>query len=214
MPQSKKMSRKQESIDAASEALLEELTEKGQQKEERESKNDDPFVDEDGDLKVVPTMEELSALVDSEGSVNSIPMVEILRRNLRVTLRAIEMAEIAYHALPRQGTATALTQMQNMARELMKGIEEHQDPEVFAEDLMEAVIKPMVYEFVKVLTSEAELKRTALMTVVPPESAGVVRHEMSDLLKGVSSGMDEAFDMSRRKLSGILGAKFAKGKGK
>ena len=139
-------------------------------------------------------------------------MVEILRRNLRVTLRAIEMAEIAYHALPRQGTATALTQMQNMARELMKGIEEHQDPELFADDITEVILKPLVIEFVTVLTSEAEKKRAALMTVVPPESAGVVRHEMSDLLQGVSKGMDDAFTTARRKLSNVLGAKLAKGK--
>jgi len=213
MPRAKKMSRKQESIDAASEALLGELTDIGDAREEREAKkNDDPFTDEDGDLKVVPTMEELSALVSSDGSVNAIPMVEILRRNLRVTLRAIEMAEIAYHALPRQGTATALTQMQNMARELMKGIEEHQDPELFANDITEVILKPMVIEFVTVLTSEAEKKRAALMTVVPPESAGVVRHEMRDLLQGVSKGMDDAFDTARRKLSSVLGAKLAKGK--
>jgi hypothetical protein len=207
------MAKKQDTIDAASEALLEELTEKGQKREEREAKNnDDPFVDEDGDLKVVPTMEELSALVSSDGSVNAIPMVEILRRNLRVTLRAIEMAEIAYHALPRQGTATALTQMQNMARELMKGIEEHQDPELFAKDITEVILKPMIQEFVRVLTSEAERKRAALMTVVPPENSNVVRHEMSDLLQGVSKGLDEAFDVAKRKLSTVLGAKLAKGR--
>ncbi len=212
MPRSKKMAKKQDTIDAASEALLEELTERGEKREEREAKNDDPFVDEDGDLKVVPTMEELSALVSSDGSVNAIPMVEILRRNLRVTLRAIEMAEIAYHALPRQGTATALTQMQNMARDLMKGIEEHQDPELFAEDITQVILKPMIMEFVRVLTSEAERKRAALMTVVPPENANVVRHEMADLLQGVSKGLDEAFDVARRKLSTVLGAKLDKGR--
>jgi hypothetical protein len=210
MPRPKRMDRKQEEIDRASEALLEDLVEKGAKKEEREAKNDDPFTDDDGDLKVVPTMEELSALVAPDGSVNAIPMVEILRRNLRVTLRAIEMAEIAYHALPRQGTATALTQMQNMARDLMKGIEEHQDPEIFAEEIADLVIKPLVFEFVKVLTSEADKKRSALMTVVPPESAPVVRHEMADLLQGVSRGMDEAFDGARRRLSDMLGARKGK----
>jgi hypothetical protein len=199
--------RSQEELDAASGELLEELIAKGSKEEDRDTRNDSPFVDEDGDLRVAPTMEELSGLVASDGSASSIPMVEILRRNLRVTLRATEMAEIAYHALPRQGTATALTQMQNMTRELMKGIEEHQDPETFADELFDVIIKPLVFDFVKILTAEADKKRSALLTVVPPESAGVVRHEMSDLLQGVSQGMDESFADARRKLSDLLGSR-------
>jgi len=204
-----KMHKRQESIDDASKALLDEFTERGDRKEQRSSK-DDPFLDEEGDLKVVPTLEALSDLVDPESSVNAIPMVEILRRSLRVSLRATEMAEIAYHANPRQGQATALTQMQTTTRDLMKAIEEHQDPDAFAEELIELVIKPMIFEFIKILTSEADRTRAALLTIIPPETANVVRHEMEELMKGMKAGMDEAYDESKRKLADLLGAKAAK----
>ena len=210
MPKSKRMARREKPNDDASEALLDSMTADGDRKEKRDARNDDPFVDEDGDLHVVPTFEDLSSLLD-DASVHALPMTEILRRNLRVTLRATEMAEIAYHAKPRQGTATALTQMQNLTKDLIKAIEERQDPTVLRDELMELVVKPVVFEFIKVLTSEAERKRAALMSVTAPENAGIVQHEMRDLLKGVSQGCDEAFDECKRKLDDLLGARF-KGK--
>ncbi len=210
MPKSKRMARREETPDEASEALLDSMTEKGNQKEKKDFNNDDPFVDEDGDLHVVPTFEDLSGLLD-DASTQALPMKEILRRNLRVTLRATEMAELAYHANPRQGTATALTQMQNLTKDLIKAIEERQDPSILRDELMEVIVKPMVYEFIKALTSEAERKRASLMAITPPESAGIVAHEMKDLLKGVSQGCDEAFDDCKRKLDDLLGARF-KGK--
>ncbi len=210
MPKSKRMARREKPNDDASEALLDSMTADGDRKEKRDARNDDPFVDEDGDLHVVPTFEDLSSLLD-DASVHALPMTEILRRNLRVTLRATEMAEIAYHAMPRQGTATALTQMQNLTKDLIKAIEERQDPVVLRDELMELVVKPLVFEFIKVLTSEAERKRAALMSITAPENAGIVQHEMRDLLKGVSQGCDEAFDECKRKLDELLGARF-KGK--
>ncbi|KKK69142.1 hypothetical protein LCGC14_2937000 [marine sediment metagenome] len=210
MPKSKRMARREKPNDDASEALLDSMTADGDRKEKRDARNDDPFVDEDGDLHVVPTFEDLSSLLD-DASVHALPMTEILRRNLRVTLRATEMAEIAYHANPRQGTATALTQMQNLTKDLIKAIEERQDPAVLRDEIAELVLKPLVYEFIKVLTSEAEKKRAALMSIVSPEMAGVVQHEMSDLLKGVASGADEALEDCKRILDEMLGAKF-KGK--
>ncbi len=211
MPQSKKMARREEEpTDDASEALLDSMTVDGDRKEKRDYNNDDPFVDEEGDLRVVPTNENLSSLLD-DASIQALPMKEILRRNLRVTLRATEMAEIAYHANPRQGTATALTQMQNLTKDLIKAIEERQDPTVLRDEIAELVLKPLVYEFIKVLTSEAEKKRASLMSIVSPEMGGVVQHEMSDLLKGVASGADEALEDCKRILDEMLGAKF-KGK--
>ncbi len=211
MPRSKKMSRRDEQSadDAASEALLDSMEEHGRSVEAKTEKKDDPFIDDDGDLLVVPTLEELSILVD-DASSQSLPAKEILRRNLRVTLRAIEMAEIAYHANPRQGTATALTQMQNMAKDLMEGIETRQDPAALRDEIMDMVVKPMIYDFIKVLTSEADRKRSALLAITPPESSGVVSHEMKDLLKGVQAGLDEAFEESKRKLEDLLGAKVGK----
>jgi len=218
MPKSKKMLRREDGSasrgtrdyevddETTSEALLQSMTERGRKTEEQDAAKDDPFTDEDGDLHVVPTYSDLSILMD-DASLETLPSKEILLRNLKVTLRAIEMAEIAYHALPKQGTATALTQMQNMAKELIAGIEERQDPEVLQLAIMETVVKPMVLEFIKVLTSEAERKRAALMAIIPPESAGVVAHEMKDLLKGVTQGCDEAFDDCVRRLEELLGAK-------
>jgi len=210
MPKPKKMARREDISDDASEALLDSMTADGDRKEKRDYNNDDPFVDEDGDLHVVPTFEDLSSLLD-DASTQALPMKEILRRNLRVTLRATEMAEIAYHANPRQGTATALTQMQNLTKDLIKSIEERQDPTVLRDEIADLVLKPLVYEFIKVLTSEAERKRASLMSVTAPENAGVVQHEMRDLLKGVAQGADEAFDECKRILDELLGAKF-KGK--
>jgi hypothetical protein len=138
-------------------------------------------------------------------------MKEILRRNLKVTLRATEMAEIAYHRNPKQGTSTALTQMQNLTKDLIKAIEERQDPTVLRDEIAELVLKPLVFEFIKVLTSEAERKRASLMSIVPPENAGIVQHEMRDLLKGVAQGADDALDECKRILDEMLGARF-KGK--
>lgn len=198
--------------DAASEALLDDLMKEGQSKEERDEANDDPFLDDDGDLRVVPTMVDLSSLVSDDASINSLPFKEVLRRNLQVTLRATEMAEIAYHANPRQGTATALTQMQNMTKDLVKAIEERQDPMDLAEEVEEAVIRPMIAEFIKILTSEAERKRSALMAITPAENAGVVTHEMKDLLAGIRGGMDEAYDDGRRRLEDLLCSKIKKSK--
>jgi len=216
MPRSKKMARREDGsakrgtrdydVDETSEALLETMTERGRKAEDRDAANDNPFTDADGDLHVVPTFADLSILMD-DASIETLPSKEILLRNLKVTLRAIEMAELAYHALPKQGTATALTQMQNMAKELIASIEERQDPKVLQAAIMETVVKPMVLEFIKVLTSEAERKRAALMSITPPESAGVVAHEMRDLLKGVTQGCDEAFDDCTRRLEELLGAK-------
>lgn len=211
MPRPKKIQKKQEEIDAASEALLIELSRKGNVEEERAENRDDPFMDEDGDLLVVPTMEGLSELVEHDGSVSTIPVVEILRRNLRVTLRAIEMAELAYHTTPKQGTATALTQMQNMSRELMKSIEDHQDPEAFADEICEIILKPMCMSFVKTLTTELDRKRAALMTIIEEEKAGIIRHELSDLLQGTSKGLDEGYDDARRRLGDLLSGKKKKG---
>jgi len=209
MPVSKKASRKG-GKDAASEALLDDLMREGQAKEDRDEKNDDPFVDDDGDLRVVPTLVDLSSLVSDDASINALPFREILRRNLQVTLRATEMAEIAYHANPRQGTATALTQMQNMARDLVKSIEERQDPMELAGEVEEVIVRPLIAEFIKILTSEAERKRSALMAIVPPESANVVTHEMKDLLEGIKGGMDEAYDDGRRALEELLCSKIKK----
>jgi hypothetical protein len=186
------------------------MTVDGDKKERRDYNNDSPFVDDEGDLLVAPTFEDLSSLLD-DASIQALPMKEILRRNLRVTLRATEMAEIAYHANPRQGTATALTQMQNLTKDLIKAIEERQDPTVLRDEIAELVLKPLVFEFIKVLTSEAEKKRASLMSIVSPEMAGVVQHEMNDLLKGVASGSDEALEECKRILDEMLGAKF-KGK--
>jgi hypothetical protein len=200
------------SEDAASEALLDDLTKAGREKEDRDERNDDPFLDADGDLRVVPTMVDLSSLVSDDASINSLPFKEVLRRNLQITLRATEMAEIAYHANPRQGTATALTQMQNMTRELVKSIEERQDPMDLASEVEEAVIRPMIAEFIKILTSEAERKRSALMAITPAENAGVVTHEMRDLLSGIRGGMDEAYDDGRRRLEDLLCSKIKKSK--
>jgi hypothetical protein len=196
--------------DAASEALLDDLMREGQAKEERDEAPDDPFLDADGDLRVVPTMADLSSLVSDDASINALPFREVLRRNLQVTLRATEMAEIAYHANPRQGTATALTQMQNMTKDLVKAIEERQDPLDLAKEVEEAVIRPMIAEFIKILTSEAERKRSALMAITPAENAGVVTHEMRDLLAGIRGGMDEAYDDGRRKLEDLLCSKIKK----
>jgi len=209
MPRPKRMSK---SEDAASEALLDDLTKAGREKEDRDERNDDPFLDADGDLRVVPTMVDLSSLVSDDASINSLPFKEVLRRNLQITLRATEMAEIAYHANPRQGTATALTQMQNMTRELVKSIEERQDPMDLASEVEEAVIRPMIAEFIKILTSEAERKRSALMAITPAENAGVVTHEMRDLLSGIRGGMDEAYDDGRRRLEDLLCSKIKKSK--
>jgi hypothetical protein len=200
------------SEDAASEALLDDLTKAGREKEDRDERNDDPFLDADGDLRVVPTMVDLSSLVSDDASINSLPFKEVLRRNLQITLRATEMAEIAYHANPRQGTATALTQMQNMTRELVKSIEERQDPMDLASEVEEAVIRPMIAEFIKILTSEAERKRSALMAITPAENAGVVTHEMRDLLSGIRGGIDEAYDDGRRRLEDLLCSKIKKSK--
>jgi hypothetical protein len=208
MPVSKKASRNGK--DAASEALLDDLMREGQEKEDRDEKNDDPFVDDDGDLRVVPTLVDLSSLVSDDASINALPFREILRRNLQVTLRATEMAEIAYHANPRQGTATALTQMQNMARDLVKSIEERQDPMELAMEVEEVIVRPLIAEFIKILTSEAERKRSALMAIVPPESANVVTHEMKDLLEGIKGGMDESYDDARRALEELLCSKIKK----
>jgi hypothetical protein len=208
MPVSKKASRNGK--DAASEALLDDLMREGQEKEDRDEKNDDPFVDDDGDLRVVPTLVDLSSLVSDDASINALPFREILRRNLQVTLRATEMAEIAYHANPRQGTATALTQMQNMARDLVKSIEERQDPMELAMEVEEVIVRPLIAEFIKILTSEAERKRSALMAIVPPENANVVTHEMKDLLEGIKGGMDESYDDARRALEELLCSKIKK----
>jgi hypothetical protein len=208
MPVSKKASRNGK--DAASEALLDDLMREGNEKEDRDEKNDDPFVDDDGDLRVVPTLVDLSSLVSDDASINALPFREILRRNLQVTLRATEMAEIAYHANPRQGTATALTQMQNMARDLVKSIEERQDPMELAMEVEEVIVRPLIAEFIKILTSEAERKRSALMAIVPPENANVVTHEMKDLLEGIKGGMDESYDDARRALEELLCSKVKK----
>ena len=207
MPRSKKMSRKEEDISEASEALLDDLQAKGRKREERAERNDSPFVDEDGDLKVVPTMEDLSSLME-DASTNSLPFKEILRRQLKIVLRAIEMAELAYHNTPKQGTAVALTSLNALAADLIKGIEDRHDPTVLRDEILEKVIRPLVFEFIKVLTSEAEKKRGNLLTICPPERGGVVSHEMRDLLKGVSQGCDEALDESRRILDELLGSKF------
>ncbi len=196
--------------DAASEALLDDLMKEGTAKEKSDEANDDPFLDSDGDLRVVPTMADLSSLVSDEASINALPFREVLRRNLQVTLRATEMAELAYHANPRQGTATALTQMQNMTKDLVKAIEERQDPMDLANEVEEAVIRPMIAEFIKILTSEAERKRSALMAITPPENAGVVTHEMRDLMAGIRGGMDEAYDDGRRRLEDLLCSKIKK----
>ncbi len=198
--------------DAASEALLDDLMKEGRVKEERDESNDDPFLDSDGDLRVVPTHVDLSGLVSDDCSINSLPFKELLRRNLQVTLRATEMAELAYHANPRQGTATALTSMQNLTTDLIKAIEERQDPMDLAAEVEEAVIRPMIAEFIKILTSEAERKRSALMAITPAENAGVVTHEMRDLLAGIRGGMDEAYDDGRRKLEDLLCSKIKKTK--
>ena len=215
MPRSKKMARKGDSVeDEAASSLLDQLTEKGAQREKSDAKKDDPFLDEDGDLRIVPTCADLSSLVSDEASLNALPMREILRRNLQVTLRATEMAEIAYHANPRQGTATALTQMQNMTRDLIKAIEERQDPRLLAEEIERMIIRPLVEEFVKVLTSEAERKRAILLTITSPENVSVVTHAMRDLLAGVSQGMDDAFDDGRRRMETLLCSKVKKSNGK
>jgi hypothetical protein len=60
--------------DAASEALLDDLMKEGTEKEERDAANDDPFLDSDGDLRVVPTMVDLSSLVSDDASINALPM--------------------------------------------------------------------------------------------------------------------------------------------
>ena len=198
--------------DAASEALLDDLMKKGKVKEERDEANDDPFLDAEGDMRVVPTNADLSGLVSDDASINSLPFKELLRRNLQVTLRATEMAELAYHANPRQGTATALTSMQNLTTDLIKAIEERQDPMDLASEVEEAVIRPMIAEFIKILTSEAERKRAALMAITPAENAGVVTHEMRDLLAGIRGGMDEAYDDGRRRLEDLLCSKIKKTK--
>ena len=198
--------------DAASEALLDDLMKKGKVKEERDEANDDPFLDAEGDMRVVPTNADLSGLVSDDASINSLPFKELLRRNLQVTLRATEMAELAYHANPRQGTATALTSMQNLTTDLIKAIEERQDPMDLASEVEEAVIRPMIAEFIKILTSEAERKRSALMAITPAENAGVVTHEMRDLLAGIRGGMDEAYDDGRRRLEDLLCSKIKKTK--
>ena len=210
MPKPKRIARRKEPTDDASEALLDSMTAEGNRKEKRDFRNDDPFYDEEGDLLVVPTFEDLSSLLD-DASTQALPMKEILRRNLKVTLRATEMAELAYHAHPRQGTATALTQMQNLTKDLIKAIEDRQDPVVLRDEIAEKVLKPLVFEFVKVLTSEAERKRAALMSITAPENVRVVQHEMTDLLKGVAQGADEALEDCKRILDELLGAKF-KGK--
>ncbi len=209
MPRSK---RTLQNKDAASEALLDDLMKDGRVKEERDESNDDPFLDSDGDLRVIPTYVDLSGLVSDDASINSLPFKELLRRNLQVTLRATEMAELAYHANPRQGTATALTSMQNLTTDLIKAIEERQDPMDLAAEVEEAVIRPMISEFIKILTSEAERKRSALMAITPAENAGVVTHEMRDLLAGIRGGMDEAYDDGRRKLEDLLCSKIKKTK--
>jgi hypothetical protein len=210
MPKPKRMARREEPTDDASEALLDSMIVDGDRKEKRDYRNDSAFVDEDGDLLVAPTFEDLSSLLD-DASTQALPMKEILRRNLKVTLRATEMAELAYHANPRQGTATALTQMQNLTKDLIKAIEDRQDPTVLRDEIAELVLKPLVFEFIKVLTSEAERKRASLMSITAPENAGVVQHEMRDLLKGVAQGADDALDECKRILDEMLGARF-KGK--
>ena len=68
-------------------------------------------------------------------------------------------------------------------------------------------MKPLVMEFIKVLTSEAERKRSALSTHVPPESANMVSHEMKNLLEGVAQGCDEALDAAKRRLGDLLGSR-------
>ena len=208
MPSPKKMQRRAPSEDAASEALLDSMLERGEKAEARDA-DDNPFLDEDGDLKVIPTYEELSSLLEGP-STQALPMREILRRNLKVTLRAIEMAEIAYHANPRQGTATALTQMQNMAKDTIKAIEERQDPSVLCREIQEIVIKPLVLEFIKVLTSEAERKRASILAITSPESSNIIVHEMRNLLEGVSQGCDEALEDAKRRMEELLGAKIGK----
>jgi hypothetical protein len=205
------MARKEEPTDEASEALLDSMIVEGDRGERRDTNNDSSFVDDEGDLLVAPTFEDLSSLLDDGVSTQALPMKEILRRNLKVTLRATEMAEIAYHRNPKQGTSTALTQMQNLTKDLIKAIEERQDPTVLRDEIAELVLKPLVFEFIKVLTSEAERKRASLMSIVPPENAGIVQHEMRDLLKGVAQGADDALDECKRILDEMLGARF-KGK--
>jgi hypothetical protein len=205
------MARKQDPAEeAVAKTLLDQLTEKGAQREKSDAKKDDPFLDEDGDSIVVPTLVDLSSLVSDDASLNALPMREILRRNLQVTLRATEMAEIAYHAKPRQGTATALTQMQNMTKDLIKAIEERQDPRLLAEEIERMILRPLVEEFVKILTSEAEHKRATLLSITTVESASIITHEMKDLLAGVSQGMDDAFDDGRRRLETLLCSKVKK----
>ncbi len=213
MPESKMARKKRRNDeDEASEALLDELMQRGNAREEQDEKNDDPFMDDEGDARVVPTMADLSSLVTDEASINALPMREILRRNLQVTLRAIEMAEIAYHANPRQGTATALTQMQNMCRDLVKAIEERQDPKNLADEIDAAVIRPLIAEYIKILTSEAERKRASLLVIVPPESSGIVVHEMNDLLAGMTDGMDAAYVIAQKQLEELLCSKLKKAK--
>ena len=210
MPKPKRMARKEEPTDEASEALLDSMIVEGDRKERRDANNDSSFVDDEGDLLVAPTFEDLSSLLDG-ASTQALPMKEILRRNLKVTLRATEMAEIAYHRNPKQGTSTALTQMQNLTKDLIKAIEERQDPTVLRDEIAELVLKPLVFEFIKTLTGEAERKRASLMSITPPENASVVQHEMKDLVKGVGAGADEALDECKRILDEMLGARF-KGK--
>ena len=200
----RRMARRTDPDDEASEALLNSMMESAESG--IQNQQDNPFVDEDGDLRVVPTMEELSVLLDGASS-QALPMREILRRSLRVTLRAIEMAELAYHANPRQGTATALTQMQNLAKDTIKAIEERQDATILCGELMELVVKPLVMDFVRILTSEAGRKRSVLMTVVSPEDSRIVTTEINNLLQGVSQGCDDAIDDARRRLEDLLGAK-------
>ncbi len=49
------------------------------------------------------------------------------------------------------------------------------------------------------------------MSITAPENVRVVQHEMTDLLKGVAQGADEALEDCKRILDELLGAKF-KGK--
>ena len=207
MTSSRKMHRRSNSDDEASEALLDSMLEKGNRAEH--TAEDNPFVDEDGDLKVVPTMEELSSLLEGP-SAQALPMREILIRNLKVTLRAIEMAELAYHANPRQGTATALTQMQNLAKDMIKAIEERQDPAVLCAEIMNLVIRPLILEYIKVLTSEADRKRASILAIASPEVANLIAQEMRNLLEGVAQGCDDALDESKRKLEELLCTKIGK----
>lgn len=205
----KTMQRRTE-VDDESSKLLQSASAKGDRAEQAAQRGDSPFIDADGDPYVLPTMEQLSELVEGT-SIQSLPIMEILKRQLKVTLRAIELAEIAYHAAPRQGTAMALTSMQNLANELMAAMEDRKDPQILCKEIAETVIKPIIYEFVKVLTSEADRKRSSFMSLVPANQANIINHEIRDLVQGVAKGCDTAVEESKKRLEELLGARL-KGK--